>query len=471
VTLSFFILSTVIPNNKLFFILCSLFIVIILLITKSFLTTIFLSYIPLSIFFIGQEYTFLAVSKEIIISNQYEKGRILGFIFSPHTVLLISIISSSIFLFFSEKFRKMNYTFLFLILLSLSIVISASKSYFFPTFSVVYALHSIGFVCFIIISSIRNNLLSKIDKLKLWRSLFFQISVSLIFISLISILQLIKTSHLGLNIESIESSPVYGVGADESRLIFRPTGLTPHANIMSNQVFILILTLLVVFMKINSKNKSKYLSYFFVGINLISILTIIISQSRSIYLGLLFVFLSILIFNYSFFKRVFSIVIDFFKHKPKFWMILLIFVIFIVGNRARYSVYSFAETGGFQVRRELVSETLSLIRKNPLFGVGKGMFIPALSAENPTGVISRFPESVHNGFLLFIAESGLVSQFILIIVVYFGFRRLYFSKYKNSLKVIIIISFIAQLVPMFFQPFINYLSVYTIFTLIAIFEE
>jgi hypothetical protein len=471
-TLAFFVSSIFIPNNKLFFILSSVFVSLILLITKSIFSTFIFSYIPLSIFSIGQEYSFLAVPKSIILSSQYPDGRMLSFIFSPHTVLLLSIIGITFLGFLLKKIKIFNLVVLSLLSVVFFIIFSASRSLYFSGFSMIYSLHWLGYVSFLLIFINYFNSLSKSRKNRFWKVLFFQISISLIFISSISAFQMVKRSPLGLNIESAKVAPIFGVGADESELIFRPVGLTPHANMMANETFILMMSLFVIYLKLKiNKNFKIYFLNFFLLVFLASIFTIIISQSRSVYLALLFYLPLIIIFNKHELRKILSKLKILIKKYQKFWIVILAFISLVVLNRAWHSFYSFNETGGVEVRRELNQEAFFIIRKYNLLGVGSGMFIPSLAAENPTGVVQKFAESVHNGFLLFIAESGLLAQLFLFLTMFIFFRKIYFSKEKSSFKKIILIGLIAQLIPMFFQPFINYLSVYTIFTMVIILGE
>lgn len=473
-TLVFFITSTIIPNNKAFFVLCSLFVLFVLWITKSIRMTLFLSFVPLSIFWIGQDYTFLAVPKSITFSPQYPDGRMLSFTFSPYFILLITSIGTTIIAFLSKKLIKSSLSILILLLLILMLIISATNALYFPHFSIIYTMYWLGLTSLLMLSIYSYQQLNPKKRYEMWRLFFTQLSLTLMFISLLSVLQLVKRSPLGLKIEATQVSPLFGAGADESNLIFRPIGLAPHANMMANEVFILLISLFLVFERLRQRRqKEKNLSFILVLAALASCFTIIISQSRSVYLGLALFFTLMIASRYKEFKKIVSLAKKIIYQNKKLWAILLFFALFVllvVGNRFIYSFYSFTETGGVTIRREISQEALGLIKKYPIWGVGPGMFIPSLAREHPMGIVRQFPESVHNGFLLFTAESGLLSQLIVIVFAFFIIRTVYLIKLSSPLKKTIAIGLVAQLIPMFFQPFINYLTVYTITTLILINE-
>ena len=82
----------------------------------------------------------------------------------------------------------------------------------------------------------------------------------------------------------------------------------------------------------------------------------------------------------------------------------------------RYSLWGGYSSG--KARIQLIREALEIIKQKPLIGVGLEGFLPAMMANNVTGVIEHFLFPVHNLYLLLASELGLpaLGCFIVFIV-------------------------------------------------------
>lgn len=471
-TLIFFVVSLIIPNNKLFFALTVIYVCSQLLITKSFAITLLYTFIPLSIYSIGLTYSFTAVPKTIIVSDNYPEGRILSVTFSPYFVLLLSNIGLLFAFFISKKRKVFKLETIILLGAILAIILSATKSTYFPIYSTVFASYWLGLSCLAIFLANNFRALKNKDQITTLITLFFQTSLTILFISTIALFQLIKRSPLGLTIESTGIAPLFGGGADESDLIFRPVGLAPHANMMANELLVIWLVLLTIYILIfQKKNVKKTLDKVLFVVTICFLTTIAISQSRALYISLFVFFLLFLISEYNLTKKLIQLVLKKFQRFFILGMFFSIIIGFIFLQRTFYSLNSFSETGGFYTREKLSQEAIGLFKKSPFLGMGMGMFVPALAENNPTGIISKFPEAVHDGFLLFIVENGLISQLFIIAFYFLIIRYIVINDKKNKLiKKILLISLFVQLIPMFFHPFTNYLTVYTIIVLIIMYR-
>ena len=87
------------------------------------------------------------------------------------------------------------------------------------------------------------------------------------------------------------------------------------------------------------------------------------------------------------------------------------------------------------------------------------MFIPASYDLWPKGVVSYFPEDIHNGFILYVAERGLVATFIYLIGLYYMTKCIVKYEHSKVVRLIMFYSVIASFAMMAFQPFINTMSV------------
>lgn len=475
-TLGFFIVSLIIPNNKLFFVLSILYVLIQLFINKSFVITVLQVFVPLSVYKIGLTYSFTAIPKMIIFSDNYPSGRILNVIFSPYLILLLTTVVFFIFYLFWKKRNIFNLELVFLLSTIIFMFLSSTKSIYFPIQSTIYTLSWLGLACLIILVGSQLQTFTNKKKLRILVTVFIQIGLSILFISGISLTQLIKRSPIGLNIESVSSAPSFGGGADESNLIFRPLGLSKHANIMANEIFSLWLSFFIIYLHIFKNYRKKLLKSLFLVATLSFVITTIISQSRALYITLIIFFLLLLICDYKLITAALKNSLELLKKLNKntktiFLMFSLILVAIFV-QRAAISLNSFSETGGFPIRKKLNQEAIHLFYKHPFLGVGNGMFMPALAQNNPFGVVSQFPESVHNGFLLFSVENGLIAQLLILIFFFFLTKRVTkMSKQANLIKKITLLSLFVQFLPMFFHPFINYITICTVIIVVIDYNE
>jgi len=270
---------------------------------------------------------------------------------------------------------------------------------------------------------------------------------------------------LNLRIEQSTVIPTFGVGADEDGTQFRPIGLKTHANELANSLLISLFSILFLFLYIE-KTKSA-LPWLFKVFVISSILVILlITQSRAAYIGL---FLS----GVFFFLRERAVSLQLLsqcrdKLKPYILVLIIAALLFVplVTRRLLYSFSSFGSGGGYSTRTELQEVAVLLLQKDYSWGVGPGMFIPAAFKDNPNGVMKYFPESVHNGFLLFATEHGLISSLFLLLFIVQFLKEIVANvvRPQNSL---ILAGLLALCCMMLLHPFEDTLSLLTYITLIV----
>ncbi|MDI3496283.1 MAG: hypothetical protein PWQ35_304 [Patescibacteria group bacterium] len=78
------------------------------------------------------------------------------------------------------------------------------------------------------------------------------------------------------------------------------------------------------------------------------------------------------------------------------------------------------ETISITERQEQLKEVTSIIKKNPIFGIGAGNYVTYLEKEEIN--VNPYPQPVHNSFLLFLAETGFISFFALLFFFFFLLR-------------------------------------------------
>ena len=460
-----------IPNNKFLFLVTATYILSLFIVNKSIYETVFYAFLPLSLVLVGQGYFYIAIPGEAIKSEGYEEGKILNYFFSPFIVLLI-LISFLFFVNLTQKlFRKKSFikfkpfiiSFLFFFLFSFFSAISNDS---FPKLSFLYFLNDFLFFisCFFIALFISDSK-EKTNKMNL---ILLNLVILSVFLGMVVIFQFINKSPLGIIAEMSHEVPFFGGGADEDSSLFRPIGIFTHANILANYLSNLFFSIFLLKAYLIEK-KELLINKKFINIGLLLIFISIFSTlSRAVYLAL---FLSALIYMFIFRKEISAsgkkIVKKILKVK---YLIFLLPLMWNVAVRIIYSFNSFYQEGGVGVREKLTIESLALLRRNFFYGVGTGMFIPSLFRENPIGIISEFPESVHNGILLNLIENGFLSFFFFLMVYFLFFKALIALKANKKIIVISFLAIFSQLVISFFHPFTNTVTLYTFIMILIIYD-
>jgi hypothetical protein len=463
--------SVFVPNTKLFFVWSAIFFLALFTVSFSFFQALIFSLLPVSLFSIGQLYQFVVVPPEAMSNPLYQYGRSLFFTFSPAYFLLILSIGAVPLLFFRlKKMIHVPLPFVLLFLLESSQLFSALNTTGLPVLSMLYTISGLGLICWgvVFVNYLHNN---KMNSARLLHILFTQLIIILLFHSTIVLGQTFFRSTLGLKIEQTDQIPYFGAGADEDSFQFRPVGLRSHSNELGNEILVLSSAFLFLGAVLYEKNVSKLRAEtgLFAVTGLVSLLVMILTQSRSVYLGIAAGLVLLFLHQRARVEKVFHYLVK--KILPyRFTLFILIVLIgFMVGRRLWKSQFSFGEAGGYTVRVQLLEEAQSLIQQNWWWGVGPGMFIPSAFQHNPDGVMKVFPEAVHNGFYLFLTEGGVMSLSVAGFFLYFLTRKVWNSKMSKLAKWVYASALVGQLVVMIFQPFVNFVTYFTI--LVAIILE
>lgn len=448
----FFATSVVIPNNKLFFVLSALYVSFIFFLKKRFDLTVLYCFIPLMLYGIGQEYAFNIIPAYVLKHPLYNEGRNLYFTFSPHTVLSLSAcIWLGINLITNNKERIFSWLeVLFITLFGLQII-SATRTHFLPIFSTLEVLGSSFVFCYVLIFKRYTQSIEEKQKKIFIVTLIALVTISIVFQSALAVGQYLKRSPLGLQIEVVNELPYFGAGADEDSSQVRPVGLAPHANILAFGILNLWLLSFFLWLSLDTKQKARVLSVLELGF-FASTLTITLTQSRSVYIAWLIISLGLLwhnkLINKNLKKNIFMII-----RRIKFLIIGIVPpVMYVLTTRLLYTLNSFNPHAGVGTRELLIEEAFEVINRNLVWGVGSAMFIPAAFKQNVTGIMNYFPEAVHNGFLLMIAENGVIFFVFYLLAIWLLLKRVYFGG-DTLLKAFATLTILALYTVMLLQPF------------------
>jgi hypothetical protein len=343
---------------------------------------------------------------------------------------------------------RMSLSMILFLLSIFALIYSAQQTRYLRDLSLLFTIFSVGQLAWAIITI--STFDSSTKGRQLLEALFHVMCLTLSFHSIIGLLQFFKKNTLGLLIETRGAVPIFGMGADEAKGYFRPIGLRDHANFFANDVLLLLFSVIVLFLFLrkDSRKEIKRYDYLFFFSCLLSTVVIITTVSRAAYLALFaFYFFAFFIYKTEV-LRILKKLIKFASPYKFYLFIISFFLASIIAERSLYTIYSPSEAGGISLRILLQKESIDLIRKNVVWGVGQGMYIPAAFDNNRYGVMSYFPEAVHNGFLLLLAENGIVFAGLIFLAYFLLIRDVIRStQFDTKLRLTYLIAFSCSLLP------------------------
>lgn len=471
----FLSLALLVPNVKIFFILAFVFFAF-LTINYSFPKAFVYSTLPLTYVSLAQGHPILVVPAKAIVTNQYWEGRHIGFGFAPY--LFISFVALFLTIIWQKKFKNKNklanHEKLIIILFGCGVLsgIYGSLMSSLSVFSVFSQFLSIIWIWYL--SKILKNA-NQNQRQKIFLTIFTIIATLITYESLIVFKQSISQSPIGLAIEKTGFAPAFGAGADESMGGFRPFGLQHHPNGLANNQLILGFSIWLIYQQLKFKKSSKIAKYTKNTLALIFtlvLINIILSLSRAVFLalfiGILFIFLRHKKEFFRITKKVKNTVDQIPIRYKLVFLIISFALIFKLGTRMITSIYSFTEFGGISTRLEQYREAIEVFKKSPIFGIGDEMFIPTSYQLFPQGVMTYFPENVHNGFLLFMIERGLLGTAIYLVFIILTLQKTHQSNVNKLDKSIVYSGLIAIFTVMIFHPEKNFFNIFLLLQLIII---
>lgn len=289
-----------------------------------------------------------------------------------------------------------------------------------------------------------------------WRKFAFQLKkflpsvlLALVLVeSIIAGMQVIRQSPFGKTLEAQQGIEYFGFSADEKNLSYRSHGTFSHANQLGEWLAVVLIITFPLLLKNNFK-ESKFNYIYFIGL-----VALASTLSRSAWLGFciaLLIMLYIVEKNLGFSLSNISKLIN-----KKLLFLLFCIGLFFVLPRIERSSNSFSD-GGAVFRKMQIKESLELIAKYPIFGVGTLMQVPEIIKLNPQGYFAKTGLSTHNWYLLAASEHGVIFPLYFLGLVLWTFGRM--SKKINSenfdpLAISVIGGYVVVVIIGFFQPYI-----------------
>ncbi len=454
-TLAFYLFLFFNLNNKTLVAFFFIYLFVLYFFNKDFRKSLLLVFLASLPFNVGKTYVIELVPAWQLGLSIRPYGIASNIIISIKEVLIVIMFIFLIRDFFSGKKRvfKIDRISMLLLFYFLSLIIASIAGSIRPEISLIYSLYSIEslilyFYAKELIRDKKDILLSS-----------FKIFSSIIFLEvIISIIQFIKRSPLGISIEESSEFLPIDPSLEATALDYRPVGTFSHANWLANFLLLFLFIFLPsLFLKFKSQRKTFLFTF------LSAFLVFLLTLSRSAWFSF---FVSFLLFLFIVEKK-WNLRLKITKELLKLFFLispfLLLFVIFFLFPRIINTFYSFEVYGGGYTRIQLIKETIETIREFPFFGVGLGMsiFYSYINRQtNISSIFSYFPEAVHNGFLFLIVQVGIFSFLFFAMLCFFIFKNLIedINREKNSHKRILLLSlllgFFSLFLNAFLQPFI-----------------
>ncbi len=301
--------------------------------------------------------------------------------------------------------KSFTFSFLFLVAVSLGCVVAYDKQMF--SYSIL-RLSEVIFLLFV---------LSKI------KFSFFKVAISFVASTLIHAIlgiyqffsqTILANKYLGIAEQASSNFGVSVLKNDAGRFL-RAYGGMSHPNILGGFIAIAVLFLFILFIKYYSKTKGVlrivlYLSLFILSTGLI------LTFSRSAYLAL-------------FISTIFLLV--YFIYKKQFYIIKSFIIILILSFAINFAVFNdliitriFSSDISYDVsgieRVELNQQAITVIKNNPLLGIGIGNYLPYVFSNDSNQFEAWQYQPVHNIFLLLLSETGILGLLAFLLILIFS---------------------------------------------------
>lgn len=461
----FLFLSLVVFYVKVYFLLASIYILVIFWKTRSWQKTVVYTFWPLAVYYVGQLYVFRVIQPEELKNPLYPDGRSLFFKFTPLMVLGVSMLVTWSIRLISQKIRC-NWLIVILLIITITRQISAINAGILPWWALLgNTITNLSGVLWIWWVSDYLQISNKKEKMYFWKYFNYFLKTIVIIGSLLVIFQGLKGSGLGLVVEQSAALPYSGSISDKG-LLNRPIGLWTHANDAAYAILCFLLAWGLTNFYIAKKTElinEKWL--------LLPLVALIWLQSRSVFLTAL----PLLGWGWYFYKEEIKNVVKKIKIGLWGWLVGLVIVFLgttVITDRFWHSVVNFGPYDAWDVREKLFLVAKNVLSHHLWWGIGDGNFIPIAFREDMSETMKLFPEAVHNGWTLLLVEQGVIGIIIWIIFLTILIKMWWnFTRKNIKRRWYLIVLIVSQSTVMMFQPFSNILSIGVMLGMILLASE
>lgn len=228
----------------------------------------------------------------------------------------------------------------------------------------------------------------------------------------------------------------------DSKSLYSIVGFQNHKNLFSSFLFLLIPFNVVSYIKF----KDSHFRFLFGLCVLMLVSLILILQTRAVYVGLLGSIITLFVLGIFIVKQ------NFIKPIIAIFVLASLLCLGLYSSKQYFktknSISTFIKSDSNNERLELIKRTFSLIKENPILGVGAGNWQVSYSKYNLSGLNNAINNTTfqrpHNDFLWILSELGLIGFTIYMAGILYTIYKSYVflkSPNENKLEVIIYLSF------------------------------
>jgi hypothetical protein len=386
------------------------------------------------IFLVGKTWTVQLISPDTLQSSGYPRGYIDVVVITPQQILSFFILAFLLRDIIFNRLRVRHAVIKFInwlpsIFLYLFFLWQLIASFFVNNLlnlPLTYAIQSFSYFILLIgmivyIKKNNHNLLSCLGAI-------------VVFEALMTVIQIIKRSTLGIPIEAVSANLSYFRGIDEASNSIRSIGTFSHPNELA--VFaILTLPIFIPFLY-TLKTKATVTGEYYPLFVLAGMVTLTGSAGRSAWLSFI---ISMFIFLFVVEKKLNQHLLNavVLKRKKKVlaygFLLTILFIILVLPRMLKLSNV-FKPSGGGESRMRLITESLNIISLNPIWGTGIGLSGLTMFNYNPAeSIVATFPAVVHNYYLLLASESGLPALIFFVLFLFTLFVKIILVFKKSAI--------------------------------------
>lgn len=454
-TLFYYLLWYFNPENKIivisFFILFSVF----YLRVRDFRLSLFLSYLVSSVIYTGKMYNFQLIPAGVFPKELFPDGYILLFIISTRHILSFLMAVVLIRDLVSSGFKMFRLSLQDIILVGYYLWILISDLLVSGNLEISLLFSTLSLEALIVYFYLRALTLKRV---RLTRLLFWVFISMVVFQVGISFQQFAYSSPISKNIGYPVRISYFGMAPDELQFRFRPIGTFPHANMLATWLSYSLSIIFVFFY--------KKINYLFYTLFIFVLTVLLMTLSRGAWVGSFISVMFILYIMEKVKRKNISGIIK--KHIISLLILGVVLLVLFVAPRTISSIYSFTEgVGGGPFRLSQIIETVDIIKKYPIFGVGTAMSLQKGIEINPHGIYAQAPLQVHNWYFLQTVEHGIPSVVLFLLFVILSFRKLAniileskMVTFNDYARLGFFTGCISIFIVGFFQPFLFMIPIY-----------
>ncbi len=246
------------------------------------------------------------------------------------------------------------------------------------------------------------------------------IRASIVIQFVISVWQFFKKSMVGFPFEQWNQGAFY-TGLDENNAYFRVQGTMGFHNQLALIVAFMVMSYLPYLLKSNQKD--DYL------LIILGLITVVLTQSRSVWLMLL---LGLVVFVLFFPVQCKKIWKNYVGYRQRIILYVIVFFLsFVIIPRVLLSLNTFYDGAGVPIRVKMIKEGWEAFIQNPFFGYGVGTNEYTLHSFKPLGLMAVFPAAVHLAYLQLVLEVGWFGLLFLLFPFVYILRKMFLISRKN----------------------------------------